>query len=89
MPDVGDTHIQFKPDQQYQRVKINQQHEDEDRTNGAVQFIIIWKIIYPIGKENREQKHQGGGQYTTGIDQFPSLVNKWGITIDKRNGAKE
>ena len=36
-----DANIEFKPDQEYQRVEVDQQHEYEHGTDGTIEFIIV------------------------------------------------
>ena len=52
-----DTYVQFKADQQHERVKIDEKHKDKNSTNAPIQLIIIGKMIYPVGEKKSKQEH--------------------------------
>ena len=51
----SDAHIQFEADQQYEGIEIDQQHQDEDGSDGTVEFIVLAEIGYIPGETDREQ----------------------------------
>ena len=53
-----DANIEFKPDQEYQRVEVDQQHQDQYGTYGTIEFVIVRKIAHPIGKYSGKNYHQ-------------------------------
>ena len=57
-----DAHVQLKAYQQYERIKIDQQHEDQNRTDGAIEFIVIGKIAYIKGEAAGKNDHQERGE---------------------------
>ena len=84
-----DTHIQFKTDEQYQGVKINEQHQDQDGADGSIQFIVIGKIAHVIGEPQGENDHKECGENGTRVYQSPLLIHKSSIAVYKRNGQEE
>jgi len=52
-----DTYVQFKTNEQNERVKINEEHKDKNSANAPIQLIIIGKMIYPIGEKKSKQEH--------------------------------
>ena len=77
------TYVQLKTYQKYQGIEINNDHQDQDCTDGTVYFVVRAEIIDPIRKKKRQQDHQYGGQGSARRNQPPFFLNCRCMPVNK------
>ena len=81
-------HIQLVPNEQHQRVDINNDHKHDDGTYGAVQRVVFAEVVHEDGKAQRGKNAQERGQDGPRRCQLPSFLYSRRIFINESDGVK-